>query len=35
VFHVHASVGEAATSAGRCQPPAAPVAGSPVILGAT
>lgn len=32
VLHVHASVAEAAGSAGRSQPPAAPVAGSPVIL---
>jgi anti-sigma B factor antagonist len=35
VFHVHASVSEAAASARRCQPPALPVAGSPVILGVT
>jgi anti-sigma B factor antagonist len=35
VFHVHASVGEAAASAGHRLPPAAPVAGSPVILGVT
>lgn len=32
VLHVHCSVAEAAGSAGRSQPPAAPVAGSPVIL---
>ena len=32
VFHVHASVDEATGSAERSQPPAAPVAGSPVIL---
>lgn len=35
VFHVHASVDEAAGSAGRSQPSAAPVAGSPVILAVT
>lgn len=32
VLHVHCSVAEAAGSAGRSQPPAATVAGSPVIL---
>jgi anti-sigma B factor antagonist len=35
VLHVHASVGEAAGSAGHCQPLAAPVAGGPVIFGVT
>jgi anti-sigma B factor antagonist len=35
VFHVHASVDEAVGSAGHSQPSAAPVAGSPVILGVT
>lgn len=35
VFPVHASVDEAAGSAGRSRPAAAPVAGSPVFLAAT
>jgi anti-sigma B factor antagonist len=35
VFLVHASVDEAASSARHCRPPAAPVAGSPAILGVT
>ena len=35
VFHVHASVDEAAGSAGRSQPSAVPVAGSPVVRAVT